>query len=331
MKNITPAEVLPLLRQLSRLISAGISLMKSFAIIMQTSETKELYHLIATLRLDLESGKGLSQGLERYPRLFDTFSCQLIRIGEQTGTLERSLQWLVLYKEKNQVLIKQLKQALLYPTLILVTALFTTLFLLLFVVPQFASLFAHLSNKLPWSTRMLIQLAFCLRTWMPWFILLFILILLYLFRFSETIHLKDHFQRLVLKLSPLRKLVLRMILSRFSRALSIMLTAGLPLTEALLLAAPLSSFKEFRNSVLSIHAGVHAGNLFSAHLKPPFFIFPLLAQMARIGEESGSLDQMLEKFADLQEAELDQQLKTLQLLLEPLIIAILGVLIGGGR
>lgn len=301
--------------------------MKSLSIMMQSSEKKEVRFLIQTLRMDLENGRELSHCLRRHPEVFDSLSCQLIHIGEQTGNLDRSLKRITHYKEKNDLLRKQLKQALLYPLFITATTLLTTLFLLLFVVPQFAILFAHFPNQLPLLTRGFIQLSFYLRHSLKAFSLISVISLFLLFHFQGHTLLRNRTRELLLKLYPLRSFVLQITLSRFSRALALMLSAGLPLTEALLLAAELSPFDEFRKKVQNIHAGVQAGRPLSAYFNPPFFVSPLLLQLTRIGEESGTLDSMLEKFADFSESELDQKFTLLKRLLEPLIIAILGVLI----
>ncbi len=329
MKKITSHEILHFFRQLSTLITAGLSLMKSLQLLAQTADKANVRALIQALRMDLESGKEFNRCLRRYPLLFDLVTCQLIRIGEQTGTLERTLQRVTLHKEKNQQLKKQLKQALFYPTVILIAALLTTFILLLFVVPQFASLFEHFPNKVPLLTQALIRIAADLRQQLPWLGLLLALTLLALRHFRSAALLHARGQQLIFRVPLLRKLVLQVTVARFSRSLSVVLSAGLPLTEALLMVAQLSPFDEVSKAILKIHAGVNAGKRLSANLMLISFFPPLLTQMTRIGEEAGALDLMLEKFAELAETELEQRLHTLTLLLEPLIIAILGVLIGG--
>lgn len=329
MKKITSQEILHFFRQLSVLVSAGISLMKSLDLLAQAVRQANFRSLIQGLRRDLESGREFNSCLRRYPLLFDLFTCQLIRIGEQTGTLDRTLHRVALHKEKTHKLQKELKQALIYPAVILAAALLSTLILLLFVVPQFASLFEHFPSKMPLPTQILIRIAANLRQLLPWLGLFSGLGVLAFFHFRKAALLHSLFQRLIFQLPLMQKLALQFALVSFSRTLAVILSAGLPLTEALLMVAQLSPFDEFKEDILKIHAGVSAGKRLSLNLWQLPYFPPLLTQMTRIGEEAGSLDRMLEKFAEITETELEQKLSRLKLLLEPLIIAILGVLIGG--
>lgn len=303
--------------------------MKSLNIIAQGSEKLRFKSLISALRLDLQNGQKLSVCVQRYPHLFDSFTCQLIRIGEKSGTLDRCLERITLYKEKIQMLRKQVLQALIYPALILTTALFTSLVLLLFLVPQFAVLFEHFPNQVPWATQVLIQTSFYLRKGLPGLGLIFLFIVLPFLYFYDSKRLRERSQKMILRLRPFRKLAHQIALAHFSRALALMLAAGLPLTEALLLASQLSPVEELKRAILKLHAGVNAGKPLSSHLVSNPLFPSQLAQMTRIGEESGSLDIMLDKFSAQMEIELEHKLAVLKLLLEPLIIAILGVLIGG--
>ena len=327
--GISAQEILHFFRQLSTLISAGITLMKSLDILIQTNENRIFCSFLQTIRLDLENGKEFNRCLQRHPSLFDFFSCQLIRIGEQTGTLDHTLKRVTLYKEKNQTLRKQFKQALIYPTLILISAIITTLILLLLVVPQFASLFEHFPNKLPLITQILIQLSLILHQWLPYFGLLCLLSLFAIFNFRKSPLIQKRCQQLLFQLPFLRQLTLKIVLVQFSRTLAVILAAGLPLTEALMMAAQLLPFDVLRRDILKIYAGVHSGKPLSTNLQLSPFFPALLVHMTKTGEESGTLDFMLEKFADIYETHLEQTLNSLRLLLEPLIIAILGVLIGG--
>ncbi|HSW71614.1 MAG TPA: type II secretion system F family protein [Gammaproteobacteria bacterium] len=328
-ESITTEEILHFLNQLNILISAGLSLIKSLDILIQTNHSRTFRSLILSLRRDLETGKEFNRCLQRFPKLFDRFSCQLIYIGEQSGSLDRALQKVCFYKEKSQVLKKQLKQALIYPTLIFLSAFISVLILLLFVIPQFASLFERFPNKIPFPTQALIQLSLGLHQLLPWLGPICLFSLLTLFHFRSSLYLQASYQRQLFQLPMVRKFALKIALAQFSRTLALILSAGLPLAEALMMVAQLSSFDEFRKGILKIHAGIQAGKDLASNLKLNPLFPALLVHLTKVGEESGTLEAMLEKFAELTESDLEQSFQSLSRLLEPLIIAILGVLIGG--
>ncbi len=329
MKKITTQDLLQFFRQLSTLISSGISLHKSFELLLQTQSKLSFRKLIQSLCFDLESGKTFYRSLQRHPKVFDRFSCQLIRIGEQSGTLEQTLWKITQYQEKTQTLKKQIQQALIYPAITLSATLLSMLFLLLWVVPQFAVLFEHFPNKIPSSTQALIQLARGLQKRLGGLGCLTLLSLFLLFHFRASLKLRQRSLKFLCKLPGCRSLFRKLTLTHFSHTLAGILSAGLPLTEALLLVAELSPHPDFRTAIYQVHAGVSSGKRLSSSLKQALLFPTLLVQMVHIGEESGTLDRMLEKFAEIAEAELEKKLSFLRALLGPLIIAILGVLIGG--
>jgi type IV pilus assembly protein PilC len=327
--RITAFDILDFFRRLSTLYTAGLSLMKCLTLLRQTTDKPCFRSLIHKLEIDLESGMEFNHCLRRYPGFFDSFCCQLIFIGEKTGTLDQSFKRITLYKEKNQTLHKQIKQALIYPGLVLLAALLTTFVLFFFVIPQFAVLFEHFPTKLPSSTRILIHLAQGIQQLTPSLGLVIFLGGLVSFHFKKSLQLQHAVPRLLLKLPLIKNLMIKIYLSQFSRNLALTLKAGLPLTEGLLLVAKLFSFKELKSSIQKIHEGVNSGKRLSACLERNPLFPTLLNQMIKIGEDSGTLDLMFEKIAEIYETELEQAIIFFKLLLEPLIIAILGVLIGG--
>lgn len=327
--RISSLDILNFFRQLSTLNSAGLSLMKSLDIMIQTTDKPDFRSLIYKLRLNLESGLEFNHCLRSHPLFFDPFCCQLILIGERTGTLDLSLKRVTVHKEKNQVLRKQLKQALIYPGTVMTAALITTLILLLFVVPQFAVLFEHFPDKIPTATLALIGLATWLRKLAPWLGLLGLLASLALFHLRKSLSLSTKGQALIFHLPYLKNFMLKICLAKFSRNLATTLAAGLPLTEGLRLVSQLSAFDELKRGIQKLQNGVNSGKHLSSCLRLNPLFPPLLTHMTKIGEESGTLDLMFEKIAEIYEAELEQAITSFKLLLEPLIIAILGVLIGG--
>jgi|GEM_PF-300815 len=328
-RPLTRRDLIHFFRQLSTLIASGISLIKGLEILHQTNNKTKFRQLIQTLMSDLENGQSFYRCLEKHSSYFDPFCCQLICIGEHTGTLEKMLKRITLYKEKEQTLQSQLKQALFYPALIFIFTLSTSLILLLLVVPQFATLFQHFPDKIPAPTQFIIHLSFMLQKNGPSLGLFIAVILFAVIQARQTLKLGPRFQTLIFKLPLIQDLLLKLTLVRFSRYLALMLTAAAPLSEALLILSPLFKFEKFRLSILKQHAHIQTGKRFYSSLALDPLFPALLVQMVRTGEESGSLDLMLGQFAEIMEVELEQKLIYWRLLLEPLIIAILGVLIGG--
>lgn len=327
--HITPTNTLNFLQQLTTLTSAGINIMQSLSILNQAYKKTGLSFVIQSVQRDLETGKELNKCLQKFPHLFDNFSCKLIRIGEHTGTLDIMLKRLVTYQEKTLNLQQQIKQALFYPAIIIITTLTTLIILLFFVVPHFAALFENFPEKIPLFTKAIISISNSLckiRGSSITFILTLTTLALY-FRKSPLFHIT--IQRHALRVPYLRVVIKKIALAKFVRNLSTILAAAIPLTEALIMVSLITSIKELSISTIKLHADVTAGKSFHASLRLHTFFPPLLIQMTRTGEESGTLEIMLNKYADMLESDIDQSLNALNKLLEPLIIGILGVLIGG--
>ena len=315
-------------RQLALLIAAGVNLMQSLRILTQSVSPHSLRTLLKALQLELESGKAFHLCLKKYPQYFDPFCCHLIYLGECTGTLELSLKRIAQHQEKAAALKQAFKQALFYPLLILIAALGFILVLLLFVVPHFANLFSALSTELPPLTKALIYFSELMQQASFWLLFLLSLICFALLHRKLRQSFRQLYEDSLFKIGCLRTFILKILLIQLTRNLAVSLASGLPLSEALKLITHFSSFKTFNYSLLTIQQEIQAGQRLSQALAAHPFFPPLLLQMLRTGEEAGKLEAMLEKFAELSEAELEQFLAAARQGLEPLIIAILGVLIG---
>jgi type IV pilus assembly protein PilC len=317
------------IRQLATLINGGIALVQALDILLQAQHHFKLQQLILSLKKDIEAGNPLAHAMRTLPDLFDPMTCQLTHIAEQTGTLDSMLMRHAHYQEKTSKLYAKLKHALIYPGFILMMALMITTAMLVFVVPRFVEIFANFQIKLPALTLHVIHLShFILNDyWLsPLSVLLYYLIRYF---YRKSLPYKKIIDALLLKLPWFGTLLTKLICARFSRTLATMLTAGLSITNALSLLVGISANNTFRTALQQLHTDINSGQRIH-HALQAARVFPtMLVQMVKIGEESGSLEHMLEKIAEFYEADINNSINSISHLLEPLIIMILGVLIGG--
>jgi type IV pilus assembly protein PilC len=308
-------------RQLATLISAGIPLLASLNIIEQSSEHAGLRTLLGTIKKDIERGLILSAALRKHKKYFSDLFCNLIHAGEQSGTLDIMLNNIANYQEKTENLRRKIKKALLYPSVILATAIIVTAVLLVFVIPQFAKLFHDFGAELPVYTQLVIQLSSIIKNHFL-FIIAGIISIIILFKYMNT-------DKIILKTPIIGRILTKAIIARFSRTLAITFKAGLPLSEALQIIADTVNNQLYQQAILSIREQVASGQTITAAMaNNP--LFPNRArQMISIGEESGALDAMLIKIAEYYENEITYLVDNLNNLLEPTIMVILGILIGG--
>jgi len=326
MKKLDKADILNLLRQVAVLLSSGLTLLRSLELLRHAAAKEGLRQLISQWLLQLQAGKQFSQCLESYPHYFDPFCRLLIRIGEQTGELDHMLNRFICREEKNREQKAKIKEALFYPAIVSATALLTSLIMLVFVVPHFALFFSQAPEKIPAFTKAVIALSTFVREQGLGMLTVCCLIGLASF-FSSPF--SQGLPAFFMRLPYLGSLTKKIILMHFVQNLSTLLAAAIPLSIGLKTLAPLSTIPTLRLSILKLHHEIHAGRqLHSALYLDPFFP-TLLIQLVKTGEDSGTLDLMLEKFAALYLAEIEQRFSQFHRLFEPLLITILGALIGG--
>ncbi len=312
------------------MMGAGVPLVQSFEIIGRGHENPSVQELIMGIKADIESGSTLANALSKQPLYFDELVCNLVTAGEQAGILETLLDKIATYKEKTEVLKSKIKKALFYPTAVIVVAFIVTAILLIFVVPQFEELFAGFGADLPAFTQMVIGLS----TWMQaywWLLVLGIGGGIYAFgqarkrspKFNHTL------DRMVLKLPIIGDILRKAVVARFARTLSTMFAAGVPLVEAMDSVAGAAGNAVYAEGIMSMRDNVATGQQLQLAMAQTGLFPNMVVQMVAIGEESGSLDAMLGKVADFYEQEVDDAVDSLSSLLEPLIMAVLGVLVGG--
>ena len=329
-QKIQPAHIAVFTRQLATMTKAGVPLVQAFEIVEEGTEHKNMRELIHALRTDVSSGNGLASSLVKHHPLFDELFCSLIASGENSGTLDVMLDRVATYKEKTEALKAKIKKAMTYPIATIVVAIVVTGILLIKVVPQFAETFQNFGSDLPAFTLLVLRVSEWMQNW--WLALLLGLLAgSYLFSQSKSRSKRfaDWLDGMALKLPILGVVLHDAVIARFSRTLSTTFAAGVPLLEALESTAGATGNAIFARAVYRIRDDVMAGTPLALSIRTTGLFPSMLLQMVTIGEESGSLDDMLAKVADHYEAAVDNAVGSLSSLIEPIIMSVLGVLIGG--
>jgi type IV pilus assembly protein PilC len=286
--------------------------------------------LVLSIKADIEAGGTFAAALRKHPRYFDDLFCSLVESGEQSGALETMLERVATYKEKSEILKSKIKKAMKYPIAVIVVAVIVTMILLIKVVPVFSDLFSSFGAELPAFTQMVVGMSEWMQSW--WFVLI-VIIGAAIIGFSEakkrSKKFRDFLDRLTLRLPIFGNIAYQAIIARFSRTLSTTFAAGVPLIDALDSTAGATNNVVYYNATQQIKNDVATGQQLQFSMRSTN-LFPSMAiQMVGIGEESGSLEEMLDKVASHYESEVDNAVDGLTSLMEPLIMAVLGVLVGG--
>lgn len=328
--KITALDIAVVTRQIATMLAAGVPLVQSIDLIASGSEKKNLRMLMQKVSLKVQSGLPLSEVLREHPKYFDTLYCDLVKSGEQSGALDRIFDRIAIYKEKAEALKSKIKKAMFYPIAVIVVALVVTSILLIFVVPQFAEIFAGFGAELPAFTRLVVHISELMQQY--WWVVVGIILatlktcsVLY----SKNLQFKTGADALLLKAPVIGEIMNKAAVARYARTLSTTFAAGVPLIEALESAAGAAGNEIYKSAILEVRADVSAGGQMFSSMKTTNRFPEMVVQMVSIGEESGSLDDMLARVANIYEQEVDDAVDGLTALLEPLIMAVLGVLIGG--
>ncbi|NOU51605.1 type II secretion system F family protein [Pseudoalteromonas sp. JBTF-M23] len=317
-------------RQIATMLNAGVPLIQVLDMIGSGINNKSMKKLITAIADEVRAGQPLSKALRAYPRYFDDLYCDLVQSGEQSGSLDHVFERIAIYKEKAEALKSKIKKALFYPIAVIVVALVVTSILLIFVVPQFQEIFNGFGAELPAFTLMVIAISEIMQKY--WWMLLGMLFLggyAYKEMLFRSKALRNFNDRLLLKLPVVGQILDKAAVARYARTLSTTFAAGVPLIDALDSAAGASGNAIYKNAILDIKSEVSSGNQMNWAMRNTSVFPDMVIQMVAIGEESGSLDSMLAKVANIYEQEVDDLVDGLSSLLEPLIMAVLGVLIGG--
>lgn len=329
-KRITSADITVFSRQMATMMQAGIPIISSFDIVAKGQTNEKMQKLIEAIKLNVEAGSTLAESLKKHPQYFNELFCNLVEAGEQSGSLEQMLDNIASYQEKTESIKKKIKKALFYPIAVLTIAILVSAGLLIYVVPQFESVFEGFGADLPFVTRLVIDLSEFMQSY--WYIIFggiggTIYAFIYFKKTSKQFaHTLD---RVSLKLPVIGSILENAAIARFSRTLSITFAAGMPLVDALDCVAGATGNILFQEATKKIKDEVSTGQQMQLAMVNSNMFPTMVTQMVSIGEESGNLEAMLNKVADFYEEEVDNAVDALSSLLEPIIMAILGTLVGG--
>ncbi|MGH8562164.1 MAG: type II secretion system F family protein, partial [Nevskiales bacterium] len=329
-KKITTGDIAIFSRQMATMMSAGVPLVQALDIVGRGHENPSMGELIVAIKNDVEAGGALAEALGKHPAYFNDLFVNLVDAGEKSGALETLLDKVATYMEKTEAIKAKVKKALTYPTAVLVVAFIVTGILLYFVVPQFKSLFEGFGADLPAFTQMVVNLSEIVTEWW-WMFLVVVAGIVYTFAFfkQRSANFRRLLDRWSLKLPVVGVILYKAAIARFARTLSTMFAAGVPLVDAMTSVAKASGNIVFEEAIMGMRDQVSTGVQLNLTMSQSGLFPNLAVQMVAIGEESGALDAMCAKVADFYEAEVDNLVDTLSSLLEPMIMAILGVLVGG--
>lgn len=329
-KKIKPMDIAIFTRQMATMMKSGVPLLQSFDIIAEGVDNPNMRKLVDTVKQDVAGGNSFAASLRKHPQYFDDLYCNLVDSGEQSGALETLLDRVATYKEKTEALKAKIKKAMNYPMAVIAVAIIVSAILLIKVVPQFQEVFSNFGAELPGFTLFVIGISEYLQS-DGWVVVVVAVLAAFIFkhvhRSSEKF--RDSIDRALLKAPVIGNIIYNSAVARFGRTLATTFSAGVPLVDALDSVAGATGNVVFKNAVMKIKSDVSSGMQLNFSMRSTG-VFPSMAlQMTAIGEESGALDEMLDKVALHYEAEVDNAVDGLTALMEPLIMSVLGVLVGG--
>lgn len=317
-------------RQLATMMKAGIPLVQSFSMVSDNIEKPKMKELIIKIKYDVEGGSTFSDALRRHPLYFDNLFCSLIEAGEKSGALESMLERIAAYKEKSEILKLKIKKAVKYPIAVILAAVIVTAILMIKVIPIFKELFESFGAELPAYTQMVVDMSTFVKTYWIYGVLIVAAIV---FAVRQTHrrnkNFRDTVNRIALRTPIFGQIIYKSIIARFSRTLATTFAAGVPLVEALQAAGKATGNIVYEEAIDDIRDDVISGQTLNFAMRNSAQFPNMATQMVAIGEESGAMDEMLDKVATYYEAEVDNAVDGLTAMLEPLIMSILGILVGG--
>jgi type IV pilus assembly protein PilC len=328
--KITDKDITLFTRQLATMMKAGVPLLQAFDIVGKGHSNPAVAKLLGDIKADVETGSSLSTSFRKYPLYFDNLFCNLVGAGEQAGILDSLLDRLATYKEKIQAIKGKIKSALFYPISIIIVAFVITAVIMIFVIPAFKELFSSFGADLPGPTLVVMAMSdFFVKWWWAIFGAIGFGLWFFFYTWKRSEKMQATMDRLLLKLPIFGEIIRKATIARFARTLSTMFAAGVPLVEALDSVAGASGNRVYYDATKRIQSEISTGTSLTVAMQNAQVFPNMVLQMTAIGEESGALDSMLSKVADFYEAEVDDAVDALSSLMEPVIMVVLGVLIGG--
>jgi len=327
---IQPGDIAIFARQLATMMKAGVPLVQSFDIVGKGHENPRMQDLIMSVKASIEGGSSLAESLAKHPLYFDDLFVNLVQAGEQAGALENLLEKIATYKEKTEAIKKKIKKALTYPLTVLGIAVVVTAVLLIYVIPQFEELFKGFGAELPAFTQMVVNMShWLIESGYQLLIIIGAIIATWIYFHKRSLKFRQWIDRTMLKMPVVGDILVKASIARFARTLSTMFTAGVPLFEALESVAGATGNIVYSDATLKMKEQVGTGQQLNLAMAASGLFPNMVVQMIAIGEESGAIDAMADKVADFFEAEVDDAVDNLSALMEPMIMAILGILVGG--
>ena len=329
-KSIKPKDLAIFTRQLATMMKAGVPLLQAFDIVGRGNPNPSVTKLLNDIRTDVETGTSLSVAFRKFPLYFDNLYCNLVEAGESAGILDQLLDRLAVYMEKTEAIKSKIKSALMYPITVLIVAFVVVAVIMIFVIPSFKSVFSSFGGELPAPTLMIIALSeFFIQFWYLIFGGIFGGVYFFMQAWQRNKQMQRVMDRVMLKMPIFGVLVEKSCIARWTRTLSTMFAAGVPLVEALDSVGGAAGNSVYEDATIKIQQEVSTGTALTAAMTNANLFPSMVLQMCAIGEESGSVDHMLGKAADFFEAEVDDMVAGISSLMEPIIIVILGTVIGG--
>jgi type IV pilus assembly protein PilC len=328
--SINSKDISLLTRQLATLIKSGVPLVKAFGILIDSTEKQKLKELLTDIRNEISSGTPFTVALRKHGKYFDDLFCSLVEAGEQSGSLEEIFESLAIYKEKTEMVKAKIRKAMAYPLTVLFISFCVTILLLVKVVPQFQMMFESFGGKLPYFTQLVVNMSDTVKDIWPIIIGTVVGAIIGVKQLNDKSQkFRERLQIFSLKVPIFNNIVRKSAIARYSRTLATTFKAGVPLIYGLESAAGASGNIIFKDAILKIREDVMTGQQLNFSMAATGLFPPMITQMVSIGEESGNLEEMLSKAAALYEEEVDNAVDALTSMTEPLIMTILGVLVGG--
>lgn len=328
-RSVSSSEVCIFARQFATMISSGVPLVRCLTILQQQAENPTLKRIIGQIRSDVESGSTFSKALEKHPKVFSDLFCSLVRAGEVGGILDQILNRLADYLESAENLKSKVKGALTYPIVVFSIAILVVIAIVMFVLPQFKEIFSGMNVDLPLATQMLLGLSDFMVGW--WFVIIPLIlgIPFLIYQFFQTKTGKRIFDINILKVPAIGMMMRKVAVAKFTRTLGTLISSGVPILQALEVTAATAGNVVIQEAIEKTRMSIREGESIAEPLKNSNVFPPMVVQMIAVGEETGELDKMLIKIADFYDSEVDNAVKGLTSIIEPLVIVFMGIIIGG--
>lgn len=326
--RVKSKHIMTFTRQLATLIDAGLPIIRSLAILTEQVESQTFKDVIRQMGKDIESGGSLSDAMSKHPKQFDNLFVNMVRAGEIGGVLEAVLNKIAEFLEKRQAIIGKVKSAMMYPVIVMLLAAGIVTFILLVIIPKFKEIYDQLGAELPGLTQMLVDASYIIANYWYWVILGIVLIWFSLKKINETKEGKYFFDRIKLKLPVFGQLLRKIAITRFAGTLATLITSGVPILQAIDIVRETSGNEVVTRAMTQVYESVKEGETIHEPLSRCKVFPPLVVHMVAVGEETGAIDQMLQKVAEAYEREVDDTVNALTSIIEPLLIVFLGAIVG---